>query len=519
MLGIWILGFWLGGCGNPIKQFNPDAPTVNSTSPADKATGVALFAEVVAAFNKSMAPSTITNSTFTLSSADGPVTGTVTYDASNQTATFIPSVLLTMNTKYTAIISDSVKSSKGIKMEIAYSWSFTTSANGVGSAAGILDKSFGENGMIAYEGGYATAITTYPSGMILVLGAASYGRAMTIWRFTTHGSPDATFNGNGVLVDNRGQIAADNQWIGQVIAIDPGKNILATSIGGLFRYNSSGQADITFGTDNDGRVVLKNGGAGNAICIDSDNRILVAGGSGNNLMIWRYNSDGQIDETFGDQGVVLFGQALGQSINTDASGRILVTGTTFNSSGDWEGMRIWRLKTDGTLDKTASYNASTKSKGNTIIPDSTGGIIVIGDNFPGGEARLAIWRYDSALNLDTTFGTDGVINIQMNPGIGAGEPENDLGTIDQFGKILVTGVTGNFSILPPQLNVGLGIWRYDADGTPDSTFGTDGKVSRLTSENFAGSGRAIAVDHLGRIVVVGKGGESSGNLPTVWRYK
>ena len=53
-------------------------PTVDSTSPADSANGVAVGSSITATFSEPMNGSTIDTNTFTL---DNGVTGTVTYDA------------------------------------------------------------------------------------------------------------------------------------------------------------------------------------------------------------------------------------------------------------------------------------------------------------------------------------------------------------------------------------------------------------------------------------------------------
>ena len=64
-------------------------PTASSTDPADGAAGVAVDTVVTVTFSEAMDGSTITDSTFTLSS-NPPVSGTVTYDSGTNTATFIP---------------------------------------------------------------------------------------------------------------------------------------------------------------------------------------------------------------------------------------------------------------------------------------------------------------------------------------------------------------------------------------------------------------------------------------------
>ena len=84
-------------------------PTVISTSPADGATDVAVDTSITATFSETMDPSTITASTFILSSGGSEIAGSVTY--SDKAATFTPSSALDYDTTYTATITTDVQDS------------------------------------------------------------------------------------------------------------------------------------------------------------------------------------------------------------------------------------------------------------------------------------------------------------------------------------------------------------------------------------------------------------------------
>ena len=101
-------------------------PTVISTSPPDGATGVAVNTPITVTFSEAMNSSSITTSTFILSSG---VTGTVSY--SGNTATFTPSSSLSYATTYTATITNGVMDISGNVMTSNYTWSFTTTADTV----------------------------------------------------------------------------------------------------------------------------------------------------------------------------------------------------------------------------------------------------------------------------------------------------------------------------------------------------------------------------------------------------
>jgi hypothetical protein len=106
--------------GTPLA--NP--PSVTSQSPANGATNVATNGTVQAVFNKAVVASTIS---FTLKdAANNPVSGTVAYNATTNTATFTPSALLGTSTTYTATVSGAQDSSGNTMSPV--SWSFTTEA-------------------------------------------------------------------------------------------------------------------------------------------------------------------------------------------------------------------------------------------------------------------------------------------------------------------------------------------------------------------------------------------------------
>src|SRR5271157_3340218 len=82
------------------------APTVTAVTPPNGATGVALNTKVTAEFDQAMNPASINTSTFTLTFGrhNTSVRGTITYDATDNIATFTPNAPLQSNTLYTATI-------------------------------------------------------------------------------------------------------------------------------------------------------------------------------------------------------------------------------------------------------------------------------------------------------------------------------------------------------------------------------------------------------------------------------
>jgi len=101
-------------------------PTVVSTSPGN---GAPKTTSVSATFSRSLDPTTINASTFSLRRPDGTIVpSTVTYDDGTATATLTPSSPLDGATTYTARIDGTVSAADGTPLGVAVSWSFTTAA-------------------------------------------------------------------------------------------------------------------------------------------------------------------------------------------------------------------------------------------------------------------------------------------------------------------------------------------------------------------------------------------------------
>ncbi len=130
-----------------------EAPTVLSTTPSGGSTSVPVTDDVTATFSQAMNPSTLTTSTFTLKNGGIPVTGTVTYSSSSDTATFMPSASLAYDTSYTAEITTGATNSGGVPLTANYSWSFTTET----APSGMVTVDYGTADQIIRGFGGSTA--------------------------------------------------------------------------------------------------------------------------------------------------------------------------------------------------------------------------------------------------------------------------------------------------------------------------------------------------------------------------
>jgi hypothetical protein len=131
---LWFIAFLLlifsTGCCNPGANPGLTPSTVMSETPPTGAGGVCPNTVVTATFSEPMSPSTINTTTFTLTTGTPAVAvdGVVTYAASSNTATFTPSVALSLDTPYTATITTGATSAQGIALATDFVWSFTTGA-------------------------------------------------------------------------------------------------------------------------------------------------------------------------------------------------------------------------------------------------------------------------------------------------------------------------------------------------------------------------------------------------------
>jgi uncharacterized delta-60 repeat protein len=142
-------------------------------------------------------------------------------------------------------------------------------------------------------------------------------------------------------------------------------------------------------------------------------------------------------------------------------------------------------------------------EGQALVIQPTGGIVTAGWRTvsPGGATDFALTRHDQAGNLDASFGNGGIATTDLG---GAGDQANDAALLPDGGVIAV-GRTDASGIL----NSDFGLVRYNPDGTPNRAFDADG----IVTTNFFGKGdqaNAVAVQADGKILVAGFATSASG---------
>jgi len=209
---------------------------------------------------------------------------------------------------------------------------------------GSLDTTFSGDGKarVGFGSGRndeARALVLHPDGKISIAGRscdASWANCnFAVARFNSNGALDKTFSGNGKLTTNFG--ADETAW-GAALQAD-GKLVVAgdryvpstSDKIALARYNSNGSLDTTF-SGNGKRVTYFGWSEAFDVLVDSNGKIVIAGGAGNNFGVVRYNPNGSLDTTFSGNGkmAVNFGQyESAYAIVLDGKGRYVVGGSKY----------------------------------------------------------------------------------------------------------------------------------------------------------------------------------------------
>src|SRR5438270_1585863 len=125
------------------------------------------------------------------------------------------------------------------------------------------------------------------------------------------------------------------------------------------RLLSAGQLDPSFGAGGIALNDLGSGGSafGNAMALQADGKVLVAGKvrgtTGDDLAVARFLANGQVDASFGVNGVVVVdlgsNQDAANAIAVQADGKIIVAGQTVTNLHALD-FAVVRFNADGSLD-------------------------------------------------------------------------------------------------------------------------------------------------------------------------
>jgi uncharacterized delta-60 repeat protein/uncharacterized repeat protein (TIGR01451 family) len=291
---------------------------------------------------------------------------------------------------------------------------------------GIPDSSFGNNGFLGTDfqgnGDVGYALVQQPDGKLLLAGEANMGSVdFAVARYNPDGSLDTSWGGDGkVTTDFYGF-----NDVARAIAIQAdGKVVVAgfavVSVNeadfAIVRYKSDGSLDKSF--NGDGKVTASFNYPEQSIMgivIQPDGKLVVGGNYNYGVygLVSRFNPDGSLDETFGNQGVAIPSPDFNiQAITIQADGKLLIGGYYSNH------FAVGRLNPDGSPDKSFGGGIVLTGFRENPLSDGVYTLLVQPDQkiLAAGQTGLhdefysedfAIARYNSDCSLDTTFNGDG----------------------------------------------------------------------------------------------------------------
>ena len=300
------------------------------------------------------------------------------------------------------------------------------------------------------------------------------------------GSLDLSFDHDGIKVTPIGTANA----FGRSMVIQPdGKTIVACIANNgtdadfaITRFTKDGELDASL--DGDGIVMTDFDGSSDvaeAIALDEFNRIIVAGyvenGNGFGFAVARYLSDGTLDETFGDSGLVtkMIGKTgFCKAVAVQQDNKIVLGGYVLDPISNTNEFMLIRFNTDGTPDSTFHGDGIVQTNmgigaavANAILIQPDKKIVLAGQVLNDAALRwqIGIARYNEDGSTDDTWDQDGLVFT----GLDQADFTINAVVMDANKKIVVGGYFGT----APSNNL-FAVARYHLDGRPDETFGDEG---------------------------------------------
>jgi uncharacterized delta-60 repeat protein len=182
-----------------------------------------------------------------------------------------------------------------------------------------------------------------------------------------------------------------------------------------------------------------------------------------------------------------------RSVTVQADGKIVVAGYAQDIQGQGGyNSELVRYNADGSIDPTFGIGGIVSSgpgfaTGSGVAIQADGKIVTAGAVF-GSPNHFALARYNSDGSFDASFGTGGKVATDF----GTTVPFGLL--IQPDGKIVLAGGADG--------SLDFGVARFNSDGSFDTSFDTDGKVTTNFGGTYA-AGYGVARTPDGKIVVAG----------------
>jgi uncharacterized delta-60 repeat protein len=385
--------------------------------------------------------------------------------------------------------------------------------------SGTLDNSFDVDGIVTTSpGAYSTAeaVGIQTDGKIVVGATVIFGTnsGITLLRYNANGSLDNTFNVTGVAhtdFNNSTEYctAVAVQPDGKIVASGYSIDAFSEHFAATVRYNVDGTIDQSFGSG--GKVLsqyLNTDSYAQDMILQQDGKIVLCGVTkdslGKNIMLAiRYNSNGSIDSSFDNDGMVVvdftgYGADC-SSIALQPDGKLVLAGTNNNVIGNSK-MVLVRLNTNGSLDNTFDTDGKQNSIANACQAYSTklqsdGKIIVAGNIYVNNAGTdFIVLRYNTDGSVDSSFGIDGVVIKD----VGLYQDFCLSVSVESSGNIILAGA----SRMSQQADANFTLLRLNSLGILDTSFNSNGIVITpiASAETIIND---IAVQPDGKIVAAG----------------
>lgn len=381
-----------------------------------------------------------------------------------------------------------------------------------GASAGTVTIPEGQTTATVTVSAAATAAHSLPTPVTLTgtaTGVPSVSRAITVTVRGPAGSLDTTFGTAGVNVtdfDGRDDYAtaAAVQNDGRVIVAGyaPG----ATGEGQVFaltRLTHDGATDPSFA----GGKLKVNFGAGNdqayALAVQNDGRIIAAGfadvAGTRDFAAVRLNADGTLDSSFGSGGLVTVpvgsGVDAAYAVAVQPDGKILLGGQSNTGGASGVDFALVRLNANGTLD--GSFGSGGKVTTTLAVGSATDSIYALGTE--GGKITAVGGETDFML---ARYNADGSLDTSFS---GDGKVSGLFGsTVGRARALAFTTVAGQSRlVVVGNANNNTALARLNLDGSLDTAFAGSGKVTRAVHATAWDEAAAVAVQADGKLMLGG----------------
>ena len=355
---------------------------------------------------------------------------------------------------------------------------------------GVLDESFGNGGIAKLDdpdsSSRAGDIALTENQDIIAVGRIDNNSAIynSVLKLNSDGTLDTSFGTNGYSLVNFGSSALD-RYIG--VFIQENGNIVAAGHHGspnldivVSRFLPNGMLDTSFGNSGHSFLDIAELDYFGKI-IPADNGFFIVNhsstaGVASYLTIAKYDSEGTLDFSFGNNGVVLTDFNLDlpwpREVILDPLGNLFVCIQMDGAFPDPQQTQILKYLPDGNLDTTFAENGILIADTNegltrgTIQFDASGNLMVAylsESGFPG-EVPTFVSRYFDNGDLDLSFGNQGTMEIDM----GGLTPHKII--VQPNGKFVLTGNIGGSEAGT------FAISRLNPSGSLDTTFGNEGLI-------------------------------------------